>query len=106
MSSSTLPDSVIREPVKTEMDASARKELLAGAVHSRFAQGWRMEGSSTDNSTVLIKGKKVNHTLHLLITFFTLGTWAPVWIALAIFGGEKREIAQVDEYGNVGFQKL
>ena len=106
MSSSTLPDSCHQGAGHDRDECVARKELLAGAVHSRFAQGWRMEGSSTDSSTVLIKGKKVNHTLHLLITFFTFGVWAPVSIALAIFGGEKREIAQVDEYGNVGFQKL
>ena len=35
-----------------------------------------------------------------------MGGWIWVWIALAIFGGEKREIATVDEYGNVTLSKV
>ena len=28
--------------------------------------------------------KRVNHTLHLILTIFTFGLWAPVWIILAL----------------------
>jgi hypothetical protein len=32
--------------------------------------------------------------------------WGWVWIALAIFGGEKRSMVTVDEYGNAAVQKV
>lgn len=36
----------------------------------------------------------------------TLGLWGIVWIALAIFGGEKRSLVAVDAYGNATVQKV
>jgi hypothetical protein len=35
-----------------------------------------------------------------------VGLWAIVWICLAIFGGIKRRIITVDEYGNVVDRKI
>lgn len=32
--------------------------------------------------------RKINHILHLLLTFFTGGLWAIVWIILAIKGAK------------------
>jgi hypothetical protein len=54
----------------------------------------------------LVKGKPVNHILHLILTLVTVGFWSLIWIALVIFGGEKREVARVDEWGNASIQKL
>lgn len=28
---------------------------------------------------------RINHVLHLLLTIFTFGLWAPVWLGLALF---------------------
>lgn len=36
------------------------------------------------NSQVLAVGKTPNHILHLILTFFTSGVWAIVWIFLVI----------------------
>ena len=36
----------------------------------------------------------------------TLGVWWLVWIALVLFGGEKRMSVNVDEWGNTNVQKL
>ena len=72
---------------------------------TQIATGARVE-SQSDFQAVVIKGKPVNHTLHLIITLVTLTMWAPVWIALAIFGGEKRSMVVVDEYGNAAVQKV
>src|SRR5262249_41052486 len=81
-----------------------RKSLLARAVSNEVRQGFRIE-SQTDNQAVLVKGNRPNHLLHLLLTIFTLGTWGIVWIAVAIFGGEKREVVEVDEYGHTNIQR-
>lgn len=95
------------------LDASAsgrknpeeRKELLARTVTGQIATGARVE-SQSDYQAVVVKGKPVNHTLHLILTLVTLSFWAPIWIALAIFGGEKRSMVAVDEYGNAAVQKV
>jgi len=50
---------------------------------------------------VVVTGKPTNHILHLLLSIFTLGLWIPVWIILAIVGGEKRRIIAVDDFGQV-----
>jgi hypothetical protein len=82
-----------------------RKELLARTVAGQVAGGARVE-SQSDFQAVLVRGKSVNHVLHLLLSVFTIGLWVFVWIALAIFGGEKRSMVTVDEYGNVAVQKV
>lgn len=78
-----------------------RKAILATAVSNTMgAQGMRVE-SQSDYQAVLVKGKKVNHWLHGILTFLTLGAWGIVWIAVALFGGETRKILSVDEFGNL-----
>jgi hypothetical protein len=82
-----------------------RKELLARTLTAQIASGARVE-SQSDFQAVVVKGKPVNHVLHLIITLVTIFTWSPVWIGLAIFGGEKRSMLVVDEYGNAAVQKV
>ncbi len=38
----------------------------------------------------------MNHILHLLLSVFTLGLWIPVWILLALTGGEEQVRLSVD----------
>lgn len=82
-----------------------RKELMARTIAGQIANGGRVE-SQSDFQAVLVKGKKVNHVLHLILTLVTFSLWAPVWIILAIFGGEKRSLVTVDEYGNAAVSKV
>jgi hypothetical protein len=82
-----------------------RKEALARLISSQVAQGFRVE-SQSDFQAVLVKGKNTNHVLHLILTLITFGLWAIVWIAVAVFGGEKREILSVDEWGNPTIQRM
>ena len=77
-----------------------RRAILAQNVTSAVAAGARVETQS-DFMAVLVSGKKVNHLLHFFIGIFTLGAWWIVWAILALTGGEKRAVIQVDEYGNV-----
>lgn len=85
--------------------ADERKQLLARAINTQIAQGARIE-SQSDYQAVIVKGKHVNHILHLILTLVTFFIWSIVWLALVITGGEKRSIVAVDEYGNVSVQKV
>jgi hypothetical protein len=99
---SSVSEQVIVSGRKTSEE---RKELLARTVMGQVAGGARVE-SQSDFQAVVVRGKPVNHVLHLILTLVTLMTWGFVWIALAIFGGEKRAMVTVDEYGNTAVQKV
>jgi len=88
-----------------EKTPAERKELLARTIQAQVAAGGRIE-SQSDFQAVIIKGKPVNNVLQLVLTAVTFGLWAPIWIALAIFGGEKRSMVSVDEFGNASVQKI
>ena len=85
---------------RSVMNNQQRIEVLDARVGQEIATGRRME-SRSDFQAVLVKGRRVNHILHLLLSLFTAGIWFPVWVILAITGGEKRELLQVDAYGAV-----
>ena len=36
----------------------------------------------------------------------TLGFWVLVWVALAVIGGEKRELLEVDVYGRLNVTRI
>jgi hypothetical protein len=103
--SSSLPEQSPAATVSGRKSSEERKEMLARTVSGQVAGGARVE-SQSDFQAVVVKGKSVNHVLHLILSLVTLGAWAIVWIALAIFGGEKRSMVTVDEYGNVAVQKV
>ena len=75
-----------------------RRQIVDGAVNQFIAGGWRVE-SRSEFQAVFVKGHRTNNTLHLILSIVTVGLWIPVWILLAILGGEKRQIVSVDEYG-------
>ena len=85
--------------------ADERKEVLARQIANQIAQGRRVE-SQGDFQAVMVQGHRVNHVLHLILSLLTLGIWLIVWVALVIFGGEKREVIQVDEWGTPTVARL
>jgi hypothetical protein len=87
------------------LSSSERQAKLSGVLQRELEAGWRIE-SQTEFGAVLVKGSRVNHILHLLLTVFTLGLWIIVWALLALTGGEKRRMYRVDEYGNVESRAL
>lgn len=91
--------------VQTEKTLSERKALLANTLQGQVASGGRIE-SQGDFQAVVIRGHRTNHLLHFLIGIFTLGVWWIVWFFIAIFGGEKRQMVNVDQFGNVFVQKV
>ena len=104
MEAAAMPNPGLVEP-SGRKTTEHRKELLARTLTSQIASGARVE-SQSDYQAVVVRGKSVNHTLHLILSLVTLLLWSPVWIALALIGGEKRSMVTVDEYGNAAVQKV
>ena len=82
-----------------------RKAILARQVSTMIARGRRVAAQS-DYQAVLVRGHRPSHGLQLFLTIITAGLWGFVWIAIVVFGGKKRELATVDEWGNTAVQKL
>jgi hypothetical protein len=93
------------EAASVKKSPDERKELLARLVTAQVADGARVE-SQSDYQAVLVRGHRLNNTLHLILTIVTAGLWGIVWLLLAIFTGEKRSVASVDEWGNSSIQRL
>ena len=55
---------------------------------------------------VLVFGRRPNHLLHWILTLVTFGFWGLIWIAIALGGGEKKEIIKVDEWGHVSVTRF
>lgn len=91
--------------VPATLSSDQRAAVLAQAVVKEVGRGHRVE-SQTNLQAILVKGKRPNHVLHLLLSVLTVGIWAIfVWLPLAIFMSEKRIVLQVDDFGNVLRQK-
>lgn len=82
----------------TTINAERRRDLLSQQVQREVAAGGRVE-SRGDYDAVIVRGQRVNHVLHLILSVLTLGLWLIVWVLLAITGGEKRSVITVDEFG-------
>ena len=82
-----------------------RDRLLSQAIANAVASGGRVESQGPDQA-VIVKGKRPNHILHLLLCVSTVGLWAVVWLGMVVFGGEKRQIIRVDEHGNTLVEKV
>jgi len=93
------------QPTTSRRSGEDRQETLARTVNAEVAQGARVE-SQTGHSAVLVRGRRVNHVLHLILSLITIGLWFIVWIIISLSGGEKRKMVTVDEYGNVATKQL
>jgi hypothetical protein len=91
--------------IPVTMPPDERRALLAQRIAVAVRGGARVE-SQSDYQAVVVSGHRVNHVLHFLIGLLTIGLWWIVWVALAIFGGEKRQMIQVDDWGNVRASKV
>lgn len=89
----------------TQKTPEERKELLARTISSLVARGGRVE-SQSDYQAVIVMGHRPNHTLHGIVTIFTCLLWGIVWAIITGTGGEKRQMVNVDEWGNVTVAKV
>jgi len=87
-------------PANRIMSDDERAETLNQALATAVAVGGRVE-SHTRFQAVIVYGRPVNHVLHAILTIFTCFMWGIVWLIIGTTGGERREVLQVDPYGNV-----
>lgn len=77
-----------------------RQQMLSMAVSAEMAQGAQiLEMNQT--SALLVKASPVNHVLHLLLTAFTCGVWAFVWLLVSATAQPRRFRMTVNEFGVV-----
>ncbi|NYI80625.1 DUF4352 domain-containing protein [Nocardioides panzhihuensis] len=81
--------------VRQQMSQAVAKEVADG--------GWRVE-SQTEYHTVLAKGGRTNHVLHLILTIVTCGLWSVAWLLIAHLNRRQSLVLRVDEYGNFSRQ--
>lgn len=84
-------------PVSDEVRHQKLQHYLAQDV--AYSRG-RIE-SVTPYSAVVVYGQPVNHVPHLLASVFLCGLWLPVWLLIALSGGERRVAWVVGQCGNV-----
>ena len=98
-------DTSAATPLEDRKSADERKASLARTVSNLLAQGRRVE-SQSDYQAVLARGKRTSHGLHLFLTIITAGLWGFVWIGMVFVNRDRREIVNIDEWGNVSVAKV
>ena len=76
---------------------------LALAISTEVSKGWRVE-SQSQIQAVLVKGKPINNTLHIILTVLTVGTWLLIYIPILLVNKRQTKIIRVDEFGNTLFE--
>lgn len=81
-----------------------RLERLSRIVSTRTLEGYSVVDRNDQAVSAVLNrpGKPVNHVLHGIISIFTCGLWAIVWIILALTQRrEQRVRLSIDQYGNL-----
>lgn len=86
---------------KTSENEKANK--LALAISTEVSKGWRVE-SQSQIQAVLVKGKPINNTLHIVFSVLTLGAWLLIYIPILLVNRRQTKIIRVDEFGNTLFE--
>lgn len=75
-------------------------QALNQAIAAELGQGGELE-SSTGQTAVILRGKKVNHVLHAILSLLTAGLWLIVWVVLVATNKRQRIILSADASGTV-----
>lgn len=80
-----------------------RTMILGQTVAGYTASGWRVIGGDVYSTMLGSPPPRTNHILHLLLTVFSCGLWAPVWLLVVVFNLMQGATLRVwvDEYGRV-----
>ena len=63
-------------------------QALAERVDRHVAAGYSID-TRTEHVVTLVRGHRVNHTLHAILSVFTVGFWITIWALLTRFGGRR-----------------
>lgn len=89
------------------MDSNGKEagmDQLGQSVSLYVSRGWRVESTGPGWAS-LVRGRRVNHLLHLFLSVFTLGLWLPVWLIMGLTVKETRTMLRVAEDGMVRDEK-
>lgn len=89
--------------MSNEPTANVRQQMSQAVAKEVADGGWRVE-SQTDYHTVLSKGGRTNHVLHLILTIFTCGLWSLAWLLIAHVNRHQSLVLRFDEHGNFSRQ--
>ncbi|MFF1925671.1 hypothetical protein ACFVW8_34490 [Streptomyces sp. NPDC058221] len=81
-------------------DAMQRALILDWAVSQRIASGWRVE-SRSETQVVMVRGRPLNHVLHVVLTVFSCFLWGVVWLVLGVTNKVERIVLTVDAMGDI-----
>ena len=74
------------------------------AIANAVTLGWRVE-SQTTTQAVLVKGKPINHGIHVFLDVITGGLWLLVHIPIWLMNKRQVQILRSDESGNILTEK-
>lgn len=84
--------------------ANVKNDALNIAVSNAVAEGWRVE-SQTTSQAIVVKGKPINHGIHVFLDVITVGFWLLVHIPVWLINKRQVKILRVDATGNVQVEK-
>ncbi len=76
------------------------RATLDRAVAAELAAGAELQSQAGTNA-VLLKGKKVNHILHAILSLLTAGLWLIVWLILVVTNKTQRIVLSMNEHGQL-----
>jgi len=76
------------------------RATLDRAVAAELAAGAELQSQAGTNA-VLLKGKKVNHILHAILSLLTAGLWLIVWLILVMTNKTQRIVLSMNEQGQL-----
>jgi hypothetical protein len=77
-----------------------RSAVLDRAIMMAVSRGGRVENRSMFQA-VIVYGQSANNVLHAVLTLVTCALWLIVWLLILGQSGERREVLEVDSYGNL-----
>jgi hypothetical protein len=98
-----------REQPLAPLPLQERLERLSRIVSSKTLEGWSVVDRNEREAWAVLSlpEKPVNHTLHAIITIFSCGAWALVWLIITLtHRKEQRVRISIDGYGNLLEEKM
>ncbi len=77
-----------------------RRTALDARVARELSDGGTLE-SQSGFTAVVVKGRRVNHVLHAILSLLTAGIWLIVWLLLVLTNKRQRVVLLVNEDGGI-----
>ena len=85
---------------RPSISLAEREDWLEPAIQRELWDGARLE-SREATQAVLVRGRRINHGLHFVLSVVTLGWWLVIWFVWARHGARRRWTLVVAEDGSI-----